>query len=421
MGYKNTALHFKMKNCKNLFLLLVIFAILFLGAINIGPISIRNLCVLGLLFPIVIKNRNIQINICVKCYFIYLLFLIVSNILNGQILGTSFLRSFFSGHFVCIILVLSFPLLIKTTHELKTVVLLCVCCYMCNTIISIFQFYNINLGWSIGLLINPGAIKFMEMAEYYMEGANNFLDRSIVFGLNGFVVQNGYFATVFLPVVTHSLFFCTNSKWRKLFDYLILLLGIVTIFMIQQRMAFALLLLYLISIIYFKTGASMKIILIGFSIIVVLLLSDYFTLNMGRLTTQGIGLDSRMNQVDNFISFFNSNDFILGAFLDNKELGNSLGHNTLMDSLRRGGFLTFVVYCVTFFILTITCIKQYILAYKEQYTYTFAFATSCIIFMCYSFTHSTGIQSGAIYFWFMYSMMLVSYNIENKNEDIVVD
>lgn len=405
---------------KNALLLFVIFSILFLGAIQIGPISIRNLCALGLLYPILIGN-GIKTDINVRCYFIYLVFLIASNIFSGQILGNDFLKNFFSGHFVCIIIVLAIPLLIKTKEQLESVVLLCVCCYIFNSIISILQFYNVKLGWSIGLLINPGALKFMNMAEYYMNGADNFLNRSIVYGLTGFVVQNGYFSTVFLPIATNTLFVCTGNKRNMLFAYFILFLGIVTIYMIQQRMAFALLILFLLSLIYLKTGAFTKTILIGASIVTFALATTTFDLDMGRLTTNDISSDSRMNQIDNFVDFFNSNNFPLGASLDEKSLGDSLGHNTLLDSLRRGGFLTFIIYIITFFVILINCVRTCFLAYKEKYKYTFAFATSCVIFMLYSFTHSTGIQSGAVYFWFVYSMMVISNSIESENESIIVN
>lgn len=240
------------------------------------------------------------------------------------------------------------------------------------------------------------------------------LNRSIVSGITGFVVANGYFTTTLLPIVSKDILSVNRSKKAKYTSIVLLIIGGITIFMIQQRMAFALFLLYIFSLGLLKQNRLILLFTIIFSLTIYTFGPTNYDIDMGRLVTDNISQDSRMNQFNNFIYFFNSEYFLWGADLDISSIGNSMGHNTLMDSLRRGGFFTFVIYSILFFLILVKCIINATIAYRNNFSFTLATSISCIIFLVYSFTHSTGIQSGAINFWLTYSLMGLSILYEKN-------
>lgn len=399
---------------KSILLCFCIFSILFLGGIGIGIFSIRNICAIILLFYILRHINRVEFDICQRLYIVYLLVLVVVNFVSGRIFEYEFIQNLLTNHFVCIILFSSIPLLFASKRELRIVLVFLTCVFLFNGFVSVLQFCNHVLGWKIALFFTPGISTYLDQAEYYMQNSDNFLSRSIVSGITGFVVANGYFCAMLLPIISRDLLCGGCSFGRKIIGILFLLLGGICIFMIQQRTAFAIFLLYIFVIFLFRFRVH-SLFLFVFAFMIVSSVDIPLNLDMGRLVSDGISDDSRMNQLTNFINFYYTDDFLLGADLSNADIGNSLGHNTLLDALRRGGCFTFVVYLFVFFVISVMILRILIRSYRLHYKYTLVFSISCILFLLYSFTHSTGIQSGAIYFWLMYALMLISRKYEEKS------
>ena len=411
---------FDRSNSRDILLYFIVFAILFLGGRGIGILSIRNACAIFLIY-VLIRNANaVKVDFCQKTYIIYLFVLLISNIMSGQIIDYEFIRNFLSGHIVCVVLFLALPILFNSYFKLKNLILFLSIIYGINCIVSILQFTNNQLGWEIGLAITPDAKNAVDQASLYKNEFDNLLSRSLVFGIVGFVVANGYFTATFLPLVTSDLICKKLSFKQNVMSLVLLILSSISIFMIQQRMAFAILLVYIALIFILKTSTVGKVIIGLFIILFIGLFSNHLSLNfdMGRLVVDGIADDSRMNQFANFLNFFNTDNFIWGAELSDARLGDSMGHNTLMDSLRRGGFFSFLTYIFVFVSLLIKCVQTALTAYKYQMKYMLASSISCLLFLIYSFTHSTGVQSGAIFFWILYSMMLLAEQYEKEKNPL---
>lgn len=398
-------------------ILFSIFSILFLGAINIGPLSIRNICVIGFLIYIVIHHRDLTLDICGKLYVVYLAVLLICTAITGQLFDVTFYKNFLTNHMTCLVLLLAIPVIICPSGDLKVLFGFFTGVQLFNCVVSILQFYNLRIGWLIGLMINPGAISALNDAEYYLEGADSLLSRSLVFGITSFVVMNGYYLTTFLPIVSRYLM-NTGAAIRETFISLVLLaLTAVTIFMVQQRMAFLILCCYIVFVLFIRYHKSFIHIFI-FSIALIVFLSPYTGINeyeMGRLTMGNVESDSRMNQLLNLQNFFNTDDFIFGADLNDLNLLYSMGHNSLMDVLRRGGFISLIFYLPLFLSLLYKCISTCYVAYKSEGWYSFTLSVACLIFIAYSFTHSTGVQSGAVLFWLMYALMITVWKYEENS------
>ena len=322
-----------------------------------------------------------------------------------------------TNHISSIVLLLTIPLIIKSLNDINIVTKFVVVVYIFNCVVSIMQFYNLPIGWHIGLAINPGTIIYLNDAEYYLNESDNLLSRSIVFGITSSVVGNGYYLTTFLPIVTRYLLDEEVNSRKKIFSWCLLVLSIIAIFMVQQRMAFFLLLCYVIFVLYLRTRKSMlcKLILLIVAIVFICFFSFPANLDMGRLTIDNLSNDSRMNQITNVINFMNTDSFIFGADLNDIPLLLSMGHNTLTDALRRGGFISLIFYLPLFVTISYKCICIAIISHRINASYSFALSISCMVFLIYSFSHSTGIQSGAVLFWFIYTLMISSWKYEKNS------
>ena len=305
-------------------------------------------------------------------------------------------------------------MIIKSIDDIKTIFGFIISLQLINCLVSILQFYNIPMGWHLGLAINPGAISYLMDAEYYLADADKLLSRSIVFGITSFVVANGYYLATFLPIASNNLLRNDVNFKGKIISLIMLALSGITIFMVQQRMAFFLLICFLILVLFIQMRKSLlyKLIFTIIFIVIAGLYSGSFDYDLGRLTVDDLHSDSRMSQITNFLTFLNSDGFIWGADLNDKALLYSLGHNTLMDALRRGGFISFLLYLPLFIMVVYKCSCISINAFKINAHYTFTLSIACLLFIAYSFTHSTGLQSGAVLFWFIYALLISAWEYE---------
>lgn len=395
--------------------ILTLFLILFAGSMKIGPISIRNLCMIGLLACVLTQLKNIRIDLCQKAYLVYLAVLIFCNIINGLVASNEFIQNMIVYHFVCVILILSLPLIVDSLSFVKIIITSLAVIYILNGIASALQFYNSSLGWSIGLFFAPQAGDMVEKASTY----ESLLKRSFVMGITGFVVTNGYFIASFVPVVAYKLLSRYNSVKSQLFAFALLLFAVYLAYCIQQRTAMIIILLYIMIITYLRTNYFSRIIIVLLSIVFIVspLFNFSFDIDMGRLTMDRVSNDARMNQFNNVMNYFNTEYFIFGG---NKEVSllMSMGHNTFTDALRRGGFITLIAYIFLAVVVVIECGKKIINAIKFNNQLTLALALSCTLHFLYSFTHSSGIQSGAIYFWLFYTLMNIAEKYETEENTL---
>lgn len=361
--------------------------------------------------------KAVSLDLCGKLYAIYLAALLLCTIVRGQIFDIVFYKNFLTNHISSLILVLVLPLIIKSINDIKVIIGFITSLQLLNCLVSILQFYNIPMGWNLGLAINPGAISNLNDAEYYLADADKLLSRSIVFGITSFVVANGYYLATFLPIASNNLLRNDVDIKGKIISLIMLVISGITIFMVQQRMAFFLLICYLILVLFIQIRKSLLYKLIFAIILIVIagLYSGSFDYDLGRLTMEDLHSDSRMRQITNFLTFMNSNDFIWGADLNDMGLLYSLGHNTLMDALRRGGFISFLLYLPLFIMVVYKCSCISINAFKLNAQYSFALSIACLLHIAYSFTHSTGLQSGSILFWIIYSLMVCSWKYEKDS------
>lgn len=389
----------------------ILFSILFLGSIGLAPgISIRNIVLVLLSIYVLFNIKDVTIGWSEKLYFIYIAVLIFCNILNGQALEFHFIQNIVSYHFACVVLILFIPLSIKDKSDLSFITLLMIIFFLINFVLTCLQYYNHPIGWDIARFLYPT----FDVKISNIEILNDLKGVSVAHGILGFSVTNGYFIASFLPVVSYLML---KGGIRRYIGLFLLLVGLVGLFMVQQRSAFALGVIYSIMAIIFMFRKEFYLFPIFLVILMFIVLNlgslEHGSFDMGRLVIDDYTMfDDRLNVLNLFDIYMLEDNFLFGG--ERREFWLlTLGHNTIFSALLRGGVITMVVYIIVFFVILFDCIYIILSSVKRGNVLAFVYGVSCCIYVGVSFTHSTGIQSGAIMFWLSYVLMKKIYFIEN--------
>ena len=394
------------------------FSLLFLRSWHlIGPISFRNAAAIVLLAFAVIRYKKMILTSNAKLYFVWVLIYVLLCCINGGIYSGAVITNLVAYHFVSLILLFSLPILLKEKTDLNIFVIVFLFLFIFNCILTIMQFLNIEMGWAIGEFISPmREDKYDELASVG-QGEETMLFHSMANGINGFVVTNGHFVACFLPFATYTL-------WKKgasnlLLGILVLLLTLVSIVAIQQRMALVVFLLYVLIIVFFRAGKHSKILISILFVFFLLYLPniDIHLETFGRLTSTD---DTHRFQIfDSFFDFVNNTSYFLFGHpaTDNPaedELLKTIGHVSLLDGMRKGGIICFLLHFYLFFSVLFESLRIIKRSKKESNIYPICFALCVIFNLLYSLTHSDGITSGSVFLWGSYALMIVSCSI-NKD------
>lgn len=391
------------------------FSILCGGNFQIlGPLTLRHLSMIFLfIIPFYIKTHSfLQYKRILYLYMSYLFLYCFFNLINGEFFTHKFLQSIYTYHMPCLAVILGFPRLINNIDRLQCFTYSLIFLYLFDVLLTVLQFSNSNIAWTIATYISDSANEGMEAAEMYSNTSNSLLGYSLVAGVFGFVVTNGYFLATYLPVLTNKIY--KKTFGNIIISLILFIIGIIAIFFTQQRMAFISLILYILLflVIEFKKYSFPLVCIVA---ILTLFLLDFNNLELGRITSN-VNDGARIRLFANFSEFINSDAFWYGgagAFLEKYQKAQ---HNTFLSAWVLGGVFTFICYCLLYINLLLESIKRIYQRIRETeyYSFTISYAVSAILFLFYSLTHSAGVQNGAPMFWTLFIVMLTAEKVESN-------
>lgn len=400
---------------------ILLFSLLFLRSWHLlGPISWRNFSaiILFVFAFIFYKKKNIK-DSCINTYVVWLFVYVFVNVITGYIATEHIYKNLIGYHMVSLMLLFSLPRVVTKREHLKTIMVLFAVFYLLNALTTIFQFLNNSMAWDIGNYISPMNMDKAERMEDLAETSDTMLSYSICIGLNGFVVTNGQFIACFAPLATC---FAIGSKViNKIMATLIMSFILITSICVQQRMCFFVTLLFSVVFLYYLLGSVKKIIplaMIGMFFCVFCNYDDVNLDDFGRLFDFS---DNHRTHIGEYLSMFLSTPeyVLLGHCTVENEANNemflTLGHDALLDSLRRGGIVCFLIYVLLGLKILKKSFNIFKGSMKNGNIMTVGLCTAVVLNLCYSLTHSDGIPSGSVFFWGTYALMMTSYYID-KNE-----
>ena len=398
--------------------LLVAASYMFLGGFHvIGPISLRLLVSYGLLgYTWWRGSTKYRPTKGMKMYFYYLAFFVFISILNSNAYGLKFAKNLIATHFVCCTAIFAFPRFFKTEASIRGAYIVLAMGFLLNAFVTYLQFQNSALGWAIGMYINPTNIGEVEEMQMGLAQAEVF-EKSFLMGIMGGSVANGYFVAMMLPVMT--CFIWDKIGIKTIWTIFMFVIAGICIYMIQQRMALVVATLYVISILALKVKRPS---FMSFAIIAILVFTLLYSIyqsmdisDVGRLGAVKED-ETRMNTLyvlDNFLS--NPRQILLGYISVKADVDefvfHTMGHNTFLDALRRGGIFLMFVFIVLYICLCKSLIKIVHFSRRVKDFRSLGMALGCISYLIYSLTHSTGVQSGSIMFWTLFMLTIQSHRV----------
>ena len=389
-----------MKIFKYILLIIIVVSGYFYGSIGVGYITIRNVLALLLLLYWLFTTPKPKTNTVFVWFIIYLLSHLLMNLINGEIFIFSFWKTFLSYHLVSIAFFLGLLSMIKTKSELRCVISVIIIFTLINCIVTILQFYNNPIAWIIGDFISKTDVGAEDyLANHHLD---TFINAAIAYGIMGNVVVNGYFMASMLPIVTYSIW--SKKIKSRIIGYIVLAACLYCMFCIQQRMA-ALCTILFISVVLFKKTTRKPLIWVPIFVIVLgfaINMIDFSQIDAGRFSID-VDNSARTSLFNQFLQYLGSGDALIGGYDKYCSLYGEQ-HNTFLDVITRDGLIGLPVFVVYFFVSF-----NYYVGYAKQ---KMSILTLCgyagLIFMLYSQTHSSGIQSGFSIFWLINLLLILS-------------
>ena len=88
-------------------------------------------------------------------------------------------------------------------------------------------------------------------------------------------------------------------------------------------------------------------------------------------------------------------------------------HNTFTDEIIRYGLVGLIPFVILFWNVAKFSIIHFFKARKKQLQMIYIYASATLLYLLYSMTHGTGLQSGDVMFWLLFAVLA---HESNKNK-----
>lgn len=398
-----------------LFFFAFLLSIILLGSITVGPLSIRVYATIAMVFFLfynstkgrkqIISIDHYQLNI----YVLFLIWMGIAQLLNGEILEYQFFKKLLAYHLVSIVAFLSIEHYVNTVQDLKNTMLVLIGIMLINNVATILQFVGNDIGWSIGMFFgdNQDNIDFIGTHD-------TLLGFSRTPGILGNVVNNAFAIAVLTPL---SLCLVNDSSniITKLYAILSFAIASLACFMTQQRAAFYLL-LFCFAVYLLVAIKKNAIIFIVLGVLVMLFVDNlnFDNMDIGRLSNTTD--DARSELYKHAYAYISEHPF-LGGPMSFQKMAGVTSHNVALDSWIFAGFFGFVTMMILICMTVLSAIKTFLrgLKAKGQNRYMIFCSVAVINAMVYGFTHNTSYLTGNVLILIALALMLKSSKL-NMNE-----
>lgn len=395
----------KGNNKIKVFACFAIFVLLFLGSFPIGPVTFRNVVALLLGVSILINVNFYKPNKIYNTFFAFVVAVLFCTLISGDLFSEQFFRFFIGYHITSIIVIVALYSLLSRMESIEPIIAFISAVFLLNAILTIAQSLNYHGAWLIVTFFYPsgGVADSREM----LSSAESVLNIRVCGGLCGGAVGNGYFTSVFYPLATLSIW-KKNNMMGKVYSYCMIAITLYSSFCIQQRMCFYIVVLYSLYMIVFSTSSSRRILILLIFAVALLIVGDinFDSSNLGHLSEKMSEDSARRALVTQFCQFLKYGNVFIGGQSDYLMYGGGQ-HNTFLDCMTRYGLIGTSFLIVLYFRVLVRCIKSFI-EFRRLGVYGLMSISICpIIYLLYSLSHSTGLQSGDPLFWIVFVVLCV--------------
>ena len=343
-----------------------------------------------------------------RWYLLYMIWFLFAGLVNGDFIKMSGTISLVINYLNCILVGILISFLNNKTKIFEQIINLLVCVVVFNMVITILQFFNNEIGWSIWTMLNPDT---NEIIEESMLKANQVDIQILGFnfcpGLFQSVVSNGYFMASFglLPLVLSAK---KSLLIKKMLMYCIYTMTLSTLLIIQQRAAFYIFLILSIIIIIRTIKFHKFYVVLIFCCAIALLYVGEITFDLGRVNEISMKEDVRYELFSEAVDYISTN-LMFGGRADFLAQTGKNAHNFILNSLVYSGLIGTIILIVIAGKMLVQSAKN-IVYYDSLKPYPLFFGCALISYISISLFHNESLVTGTPVLFILYGLLVVSVN-----------
>ena len=353
-----------------------------------------------------IHDKSIR-SMC-RWYLLYVIWFLFAGLVNGDFIKLPGSISLVVNYLNCILVGVLISLLINRAKLFETILNLLVCVVIFNIAITLFQFLNYEIGWSIWTILNPNINEIIEESMLQAtQGDEQILGFNFCPGLFQSAVTNGYFMGSFglLPLVLASQ---KGFPLKRILMYCTYLMSLITLLIIQQRAAFYIF-LALSAIIIFATRKSQKgFVFILFFVAIILSIAGEITFDLGRINETSLKEDSRYDLFSQSIDYISTN-LMFGGRADFLAQTGKSAHNFILNALVYSGLFGTILLIMIAGKMVLQSVRI-ILSDNLSKSYSLFFACALVSYISISLFHNESLATGTPVLFILYGLLIVSVN-----------
>ena len=358
------------------------------------------------------KRQTCQIQIFdIRLYIVYIVLFYLCSFFNGD--GDFGRNSLLISYLVCVLIYFTISKGIKRQCEINSILNVFLVLLMADCIITILQYNNSPLGWSIWYFFNDATtVKQAGMIEG-METGSQVLGKNYLFcpGIFPSQVYNGYIVGSLSVIALYKLY-RARTWYCKVFCALLVLVIIYSMVVIQQRMAFFLFIIAFATILYAKDRIFTISVVISLLIVYFLIGLEFGEEQLGRL----VDMEDKNRQhlySEGFDYIFSH--LWVGGRQEFRAINRLSVHNVFLNAFMYGGIFGAAMIITIYMRMCASSIKLIIKGIKGKIKESVIFAYALLIYNIISLTHNNSLLTGDPIIWVLYGLMLLSLKFE-KNE-----
>lgn len=355
-------------------------------------------------------QRYKDIKSVITLYLIYIIWFFFAGSLNGDFAASSSSLSLFINYFSCIMIATLIALKFRGIQQIKIITCFFYLILIFNILITILQFFNLGVGWTIWEWFNPDIDALTE--EHFMDaiqGGGQELGISFSPGFFQSGVTNGYFMASFglLPLVLSAM---TSSTCKRVLLYCTYIFSLITLFIIQQRAAFFIFLFFSLLILYKTIKVQKGFLFITFLGVLYLVASYDGVLELGRFREISLEEDSRYILFQQSIDYI-SHNLILGGRLDFLTVSGKNAHNFIFNAFIYSGLVGAILLISIVCKMMLTSLKALLYIVPS---YSLFFSCALITYLLIGFVHNESLVTGTPVIFILYSLLVVTFTLEKQ-------
>lgn len=392
------------------FFILYLFAVLLCGTIYLGDIglTVRHIAVIFIFIFLCIKFfsekwSNKIPRIYIKFYLLYLLVLAIALFFNGDFVSYNYLKLLLSLHFVSIVTFFAVDYFVNNRSSILLVSIAFMFLLLVDSFVTFLQYNNDPIGWAIGMYFSD-----IEDSESFFSNHDTSLGTSVTPGIFGHVVNNATFLASLIPFGVVIISNKTSNLFVKVLTVLCLILLTLGVFFTQQRVAFYLVILFFLLIIWTLVRKNpLKAVAISLLIllpVIVYYIDFIINVDLGRLANSEQG-DTRLKLYSSAVNYISENFFFGGPTGFEKITGYS-AHNIILDSFINAGLFGFCTAMLLYVYTIIHSLKSFRIYLKKRDFAGIACHSSLLIVMFLAMFHNVSFLTGDAIIFVVLAMAL---------------